>query len=68
MQLLAAIGFANRIKHTFSVPRKPGMRKSNNDQSSSALFWIGVPERMRPWLATTLFTACVSFAFEFLMM
>ena len=38
LKRLAAIGFANRSRKTFSVPRKPGIRKSKSDQSSRTLF------------------------------
>ena len=37
--LLCSMGFPNRAWNCFSVPRKPGIRKSNNDQSSNTLFW-----------------------------
>ena len=36
--LLAAIGLANFSWKTFSVPKNPGIKKSNNDHNSKTLF------------------------------
>uniref|UniRef100_A0A8W7P2V1 Uncharacterized protein n=1 Tax=Anopheles coluzzii TaxID=1518534 RepID=A0A8W7P2V1_ANOCL len=65
---LARIGRLNRVLNCFSVPRKPGIRKSKSDHSSSTLFWIGVPDRMSRWLATSCLIAFELFVRPFLMM
>eukprot|EP00982_Pelagococcus_subviridis_P003643 27410-Pelagococcus_subviridis.AAC.4 len=53
------------VLNSRSVPRKPGMRKSNRLQSSTTSFWIGVPERSNRCSARIFFTACVIRAFGF---
>ena len=40
--------------------RRPGMRKSNSDQSSRTLFWMGVPLSTSRCCAGTRFAACIA--------
>ena len=54
----ARIGLLYASLNWRCVPRKPGMRKSKSDHSSSALFWIGVPLRISRWLVCRALTAC----------
>lgn len=63
---LDKIGLPNRSLKLCSVPKNPGIRKSNRLQSSSTLFWIGVPERMSRCCARMFFTDLDSFVLAFL--
>jgi hypothetical protein len=38
LSLLATIGFPNLSLNCFSVPKKPGIKKSNKDHNSRTLF------------------------------
>ena len=66
--LFERIGLLKRSLKEVSVPKNPGIRKSNRLHNSKTLFWIGVPERISRWWAWMHFTALVSFVFAFLMM
>ncbi len=61
------MGLAYLALNCLSVPRKPGIKKSKRDQSSSTLFCMGVPVRTSLCLARRLLTASVVLARPFLM-
>ena len=48
---LGKIGLLNRALKEDSVPRKPGIRKSNKHHNVRTLCWMGVPERIKRWTA-----------------
>ena len=62
-----SIGFPKRSLKADSVPKNPGMRKSNRLHNSRTLFCMGVPERIRRCWAWIHLTALVSLVFEFFM-
>jgi hypothetical protein len=46
--------------NSFSVPKKPGIKKSNKLHSSTTSFWMGVPLSKSRFSARTFFTASVT--------
>jgi len=54
---LWSIGRPYAAWNSRSEPRNPGIRKSNNDHSSSTLFCMGVPVSTSRWLQLNCLTA-----------
>ena len=64
---LPTMGFVYLLLNSFSLPRNPGIKKSNRDHNSMTLFWIGVPDKINRWWACKDFMAKVVLVLAFLM-
>lgn len=53
----AKMGRLYLARNCLSVPRKPGIKKSNNDHNSKTLFWMGVPDKISRWAAVSCLMA-----------